>query len=155
MLQVRICSCPKRDKEKAEKEFQKEGYKEPIANGKKRKVDKALDLQEYKVQFKVVGKHNYIKVLQYAADLMRSEAYLHGSTAEPAFKKPLTELNNLLSKSLVIFFVSLIFLFFGYRNSGSFSITPVTVPFLIIYIFVLLIFKLYSYLSNINIRVIL
>lgn len=97
---MRICSCPKRDKDKAEREFQKEGNKNLHLNGKKRKADKqpSADLQEYRLSCKIIGKHNYMKALEYVADLMKSEAYSHGATAEPAFKRVLTEINNQLSK---------------------------------------------------------
>lgn len=110
MLQVRVCSCPKRDKDKAEKEFQQEGIKSAtVLVGKKRKNDTttAVDLKEYRIGCKVIGKQNYIKVLEYAADLMRSEAYLHGPTAEANYKRVLTELTNQLSKC-VCFFLTVI-----------------------------------------------
>lgn len=102
VLQVRICSCPKRDKEKEEKEYQKDANKNLLLNGKKRKAENnnrsSVDLQEYRLSCKIIGKNNYTKVLEYAADLMRSEAYLHDATSEPVFKRVLTEINNQLSK---------------------------------------------------------
>lgn len=99
MLQVRICSCPKRDKEKEEKEHLKTDHKEPYLNGKKRKVDSVVDTTEYKV--KVVGKQNFVKVAQLAIDVMKSAALdAQGSNAE-LFKKAAADLKDLLSKSCI------------------------------------------------------
>lgn len=54
VLHVRVCSCPKRDKDKDEKEFLKQGDKE-TPNGKKRKLDKSpLDTKDYKLSVNTV-----------------------------------------------------------------------------------------------------
>lgn len=50
------------------------------------------------LQLNIIGKHNYIKVLNYCADIISAESYRHGSSAEPHFKKCLAEINGLLSK---------------------------------------------------------
>lgn len=128
VLQVRICSCPKRDKEKAEKEFHQQGNKDAaVLIGKKRKADKtSKDLEECKVSFKVLGKHNYLKILNYAADLMRSEAYLHGANAESNFKRILTDLNNQLSK--LIFDVCIFLIIYILQNRVSKETIQTTVP---------------------------
>lgn len=96
VLEVRVCSCPKRDKEKEEKECQKDGHELLPLSGKKRKVEKSsTDLTEYKLSLKVIGKETYYKLLQCAVELTKSSAYTHGPSAEPVFKKALAELNAL------------------------------------------------------------
>lgn len=101
VLQVRVCSCPKRDKDKEEKEYQQQGNKDGALNGKKRKSEKLatnVDLQEQKFTLKVLGKQNHVKVVQYALDLMKSEAFSQGANPDPAFKRIINDLNNQLSK---------------------------------------------------------
>lgn len=77
ILNVRICSCPKRDKEKEEKDAQ--GSK---SHGKKRKIDSG-DKSDKKIEPKdknihtltleIAGKHNIQNVLKYCHDLMAGE----------------------------------------------------------------------------------
>lgn len=84
-MEVRICSCPKRDKEKEEAE----GVRNQNNGSKKRKIlpTKAppngkkimMDNKVYKVEFNVVGKDNYLKILNYGLDVMGSSACRSGN----------------------------------------------------------------------------
>lgn len=52
------------------------------------------------LQLPIIGKNNYIKVMQYAGDLMAGEILRHGPAAEAPFKKCLNNINNLMRKFL-------------------------------------------------------
>ncbi|XP_072382329.1 cellular tumor antigen p53 isoform X1 [Diabrotica undecimpunctata] len=81
-LNVRICSCPKRDKEKEEAD---DSGKTQPPKGKKRKLDKSAkkivsnnqDLREFTIQIPIAGKHNIGHVLKYCHDLMAGEVARH------------------------------------------------------------------------------
>ncbi|KAL1501380.1 hypothetical protein ABEB36_006709 [Hypothenemus hampei] len=88
-LKVRVCACPKRDKAKEEGELEKNGNIASVAKGKKRKVatqmqnsqeDKVFvkeeDSTEYALKISCIGKQNYLKILEYAEDLYKSQIYL-------------------------------------------------------------------------------
>lgn len=102
-LRVRICSCPKRDKEKEEKEY---NDKTPLGRGKKRKVEKPVkkiancdaDNKEYEITLNLVGKHNVQQVLKYCHDLMAGEILRHGNNE--GYKNCLNGINNLMNKPL-------------------------------------------------------
>ncbi|XP_018576453.1 cellular tumor antigen p53 [Anoplophora glabripennis] len=105
-LRVRICSCPKRDKEKEEKEHSDNTR---LPRGKKRKVEKSekkpvassdVDNKEYKLTLNIVGKHNAQQVLKYSHDLMAGEYIRHGSNGGEVYKNCLNGINNLMSKPL-------------------------------------------------------
>jgi len=106
-LSVRVCSCPKRDKEKEEKDHLKEaGENGGPPPGKKRKGDKndrkppsfndaSLDSKEYSANIAVYGKHNMQLVLQYAVDRMAGEILLRNGPNEE-IKKCIANLSNQL-----------------------------------------------------------
>lgn len=97
-LKVRICACPKRDKEKEEKEAEKNTPNAP-PKGKKRKVESSAtpqnrsdseDLTVYNFQMSFVGKENFLKVLTAAEHVYATKLYkLKGAPQEK--QEPLQE----------------------------------------------------------------
>ncbi|XP_035732100.1 cellular tumor antigen p53-like [Vespa mandarinia] len=88
-LLVRVCSCPKRDKEKEEAEVMN-----TLPNSKKRKLSASqnkkvmlpsYDTHVYNVQLNIVGKENYLAVMKYAYDVMAGQA---SRTGQFEFFKP-------------------------------------------------------------------
>ncbi|XP_019701223.1 cellular tumor antigen p53 isoform X2 [Harpegnathos saltator] len=81
-LLIRICSCPKRDKKKEERELvpenppnnhlTKRNSKHPMHSGKKMSCD------IYKIELNIIGKENYLAVLKYAYDIMAGQAMKTG-----------------------------------------------------------------------------
>lgn len=109
-LEVRICSCPKRDKEKEEKEHMAKGN--PPPKGKKRKLDKPemersdkkisigsghSDTREYELKIPIIGKQNVIKVLSNCQDIMGAQIFKHPHN-EALYKKCLNEIQQILNK---------------------------------------------------------
>lgn len=86
-LLIRICSCPKRDKQKEESELisetpgsnhnTKRKSKHPVLPPGK-KMPTSCDKHVYKVDLKIVGKENYLAVLKYAYDIMAGQAMKTG-----------------------------------------------------------------------------
>ncbi|CAH0553712.1 unnamed protein product [Brassicogethes aeneus] len=105
VLNVRICSCPKRDKEKEEAELQ--NANNPVPHGKKRKLnnktdkkplqppDQTKDNKEYELNLKIVGKHNVQQVLKYCQDLMAGEIIRNTPQGAEPFKKCLNDLQQI------------------------------------------------------------
>nr|ALE99282.1 cellular tumor antigen p53 [Dastarcus helophoroides] len=100
VLNVRVCSCPKRDKEKEEKEVADKG----VPRGKKRKLEKSgdkkifvpgdhMDTNKYELNIPIIGKHNVQSVLKYCHDLMAGEIVRRPHSSEP-FKLCLQEIAN-------------------------------------------------------------
>ncbi|KAF2884291.1 hypothetical protein ILUMI_21883 [Ignelater luminosus] len=92
-LNVRVCSCPKRDKEKEEKDYLKEidlrGAAPPGKRRKTEKVDKKpssvippLDTTEFTGQITICGKQNFAKLVRMAYDMMAGDLLLHGPNAD-------------------------------------------------------------------------
>ena len=87
-LRVRVCSCPKRDKEKEETEQQTgisvKGIKKRKLNASvvgtvgKKLVLGAPDAREYNAQIKIPGRDNYQAVLKYAYDLLAGQVMRTG-----------------------------------------------------------------------------
>ncbi|XP_043270359.1 cellular tumor antigen p53 isoform X2 [Venturia canescens] len=83
-LPVRVCSCPKRDKEKEESENRlglvrvpkKRKISAPV--GKKAIISGNIDTREYGVQFVIPGKENYQAVMKYAYDLLAGQGIRTG-----------------------------------------------------------------------------
>lgn len=88
-LLVRVCSCPKRDKKKAEAELAPKLAPKLKSTGKKIVSDKGI----YNINMKVVGKENYLSVLKYAHDVMAGQAM---KTGQYELFKPYME--NILKK---------------------------------------------------------
>ncbi|KAI4504705.1 hypothetical protein M0802_000255 [Mischocyttarus mexicanus] len=96
-LLVRVCSCPKRDKEKEENEIVGD-VSGP--NKRKRTVPPnkmitlpSCDTHVYNIQLNIVGKENYLAVMKYAHDVMAGQA---SRTGQFDFFKPYME--NILNK---------------------------------------------------------
>lgn len=85
-LCVRVCSCPKRDKEKEEAERQTGSLRTGVAKkrklaapaGKKLMVAGVQDSREYTVHFKIPGKENYQAILKQAFDQLAGQAVRTG-----------------------------------------------------------------------------
>ncbi|CAH1994030.1 unnamed protein product [Acanthoscelides obtectus] len=103
VLNVRVCSCPKRDKEKDEKECFSGNLNPP--QGKKRKMEKQdkkvlmssdhHELKEYSVTIPVVGKQNAQQLVKYAHDLMAGEVVKRLNTGNVVpFRKCLSKINT-------------------------------------------------------------
>lgn len=85
-LLIRICSCPKRDRQKEEAELsenrtnnpvsKRKSTKHPVHSGKK--MPSLSDQHVYQVQLNIVGKENYLAVLKYAYDIMAGQAMKTG-----------------------------------------------------------------------------
>ncbi|CAH1111819.1 unnamed protein product [Psylliodes chrysocephalus] len=103
-LNVRVCSCPKRDKEKDEKD---NSGKPP--QGKKRKMDKTggkrvpvapNDLQETILKIPVIGKHNKDQILKYVQDLYSGEILRHENDAEAEhYKRAFNKITAMIKES--------------------------------------------------------
>ncbi|XP_066138795.1 cellular tumor antigen p53 isoform X2 [Euwallacea fornicatus] len=109
-LNVRICACPKRDKEKEEKEAEKSNHTSP-PKGKKRKVDQhptqgskmmPPDDRAYKINLPCVGKQSLLKILTHAEDVHQSQLYLAQGQPELSerLKKTLHEIEQLKRAAL-------------------------------------------------------
>lgn len=75
-LLVRVCSCPKRDKQKEEAELDHMNAKKPKTLTKK--SVSSLDTHVFKVDINVAGKENYLSVLKHAYDIMAGQALRTG-----------------------------------------------------------------------------
>ncbi|XP_014475802.1 PREDICTED: cellular tumor antigen p53 isoform X2 [Dinoponera quadriceps] len=93
-LLVRICSCPKRDRQKEEGEStpnnsgnnltaKKKPIKHSAHSGKK--MPPLHDQHVYKVNLNIVGKENYLAILKYAYDITAGQAM---KTGQFEFLKP-------------------------------------------------------------------
>lgn len=119
ILQVRVCSCPKRDKDKEEKELDggNNGHgTAAVPRGKKRKMNKtdkqvALtssnggggghnDTNEYALNVKLVGKENFKAALEFCRDRMAGKALTCGNCTgdDCVFRKSANQVTTLLSK---------------------------------------------------------
>lgn len=86
-LLIRICSCPKRDKQKEEEGIsnnpgnnnfnKRKATKHPVVHSGK-KIASSCDQHVYKVELNIVGKENYLAVLKYAYDIMAGQAMKTG-----------------------------------------------------------------------------
>lgn len=90
---VRICSCPKRDKQKDEAEVNLESVpiKRKLVTSNK-KISSS-DKHVYQIELNVVGKENALAVYKYAYDVMAGQA---AKTGQHEFYKPY--MDNILSK---------------------------------------------------------
>lgn len=71
---IRICSCPKRDKQKDEAELQDSmAIKRKVVLTSNKKIS-SCDKHVYKVELNVVGKENCLAVYKYAYDVMAGQA---------------------------------------------------------------------------------
>ncbi|XP_023024880.1 cellular tumor antigen p53 [Leptinotarsa decemlineata] len=106
-LNVRICSCPKRDKEKDEKD---NTANTNLPHGKKRKMEKPSkkpmqtqaenDTKEFTLTIPLVGRHNEQNVLKYCHDLMAGEILRNiGNGTEGPYKIALNKINTLIRES--------------------------------------------------------
>lgn len=86
-LLVRVCSCPKRDKQKEEAEVAPPP-KRKLAIPAGKKILSSVDKHVFKVEINVVGKENYLAVLKYAYDVMAGQAV---KTGQYEFFKPYME----------------------------------------------------------------
>ncbi|KAF2883789.1 hypothetical protein ILUMI_22375 [Ignelater luminosus] len=107
-LNIRVCSCPKRDMEKEEKEYLKEmesnGAAPPGKRRKTEKVDKKpftvispLDTKQYIVEATICGKQNFVSLIKMAHDMMAGELVRCGPNVK--IRKCLDNLGKQLSKS--------------------------------------------------------
>nr|CAH7760946.1 unnamed protein product [Callosobruchus chinensis] len=106
VLNVRVCSCPKRDKEKDEKEYYTGKLKPP--QGKKRKMEKPdkkvaissdNEFKEYFITIPIVGRHNAQQLLKYSHDLMAGEVVRRANNGtDIPFKKCLSKINAKISQ---------------------------------------------------------
>ncbi|XP_044756672.1 cellular tumor antigen p53 [Coccinella septempunctata] len=105
ILNVRICSCPKRDKEKEEKDSVS---KSTAPTGKKRKLepkdkkipsgDESKDKNMHSVTIEVPGKANILQILKFSQDLMAGEVMRNPQKNEQyveAYKKLQAQVNQL------------------------------------------------------------
>ncbi|KAK2582883.1 hypothetical protein KPH14_008959 [Odynerus spinipes] len=90
-LLVRVCSCPKRDKEKEEADAmntlpsaKKRKLSHPMPQNKKVMLP-SCDTHVYNVQLNIIGKENYLAVMKYAFDVMAGQA---ARTGQFEFFKP-------------------------------------------------------------------
>ncbi|KAL3278261.1 hypothetical protein HHI36_013598 [Cryptolaemus montrouzieri] len=109
ILNVRICSCPKRDKEKEEKDHTNKGTapygKKRKLEGKVEKAEKksttnvdAKDRNVYAITLELPGKHNVQHVLKSAMDMMAGEALRNPQSNDvfmSCYKKLQVQLNQL------------------------------------------------------------
>ncbi|XP_018311838.1 cellular tumor antigen p53 isoform X2 [Mycetomoellerius zeteki] len=84
-LGIRICSCPKRDKQKSEADLERTiSVKREFALTSGKKLP-SCDTHVYKVELEIVGKENYLSVNKYAYDIMAGQA---ARTGQHEFFKP-------------------------------------------------------------------
>ncbi|XP_063906616.1 cellular tumor antigen p53-like isoform X2 [Zophobas morio] len=107
VLCVRICSCPKRDREKEEKKREQENHS--TTSSKKRRVDKKLpappspptsdntDTRIFPLQLDVVGKENYKQMLKFCQTLMSNEIYEAKSANLAPFEKCREQVTQMLN----------------------------------------------------------
>ncbi|KAF5278628.1 hypothetical protein FQA39_LY00670 [Lamprigera yunnana] len=83
-IAVRICSCPKRDKDKEEKD----STKTPVSRGQKftaggKKLftfnDTLLDTKEYNININICGKHNQYRLARTAYEIITTQLAEHGT----------------------------------------------------------------------------
>lgn len=92
---IRICSCPKRDKQKDEAELAVNLESVPIKRKlvtSNKKVSSS-DKHVYKIELNVVGKENALAVYKYAFDVMAGQA---AKTGQHEFYKPY--MDNILNQ---------------------------------------------------------
>jgi len=89
-LLIRVCSCPKRDKQKEEAELApiKTRVRTHNAMPLTKKMPSSSDTHVFKLELNVVGKENYLSVLKYAYDVMAGQA---ARTGQHEFFKPYME----------------------------------------------------------------
>lgn len=107
ILKVRICSCPKRDKENEEKaHYQKDSSEQP--HGKKRKLEKKQPLSSsqelsdtkiYKLEINIPGGGNMRAVLKAAHGILASELLLNKGD-QSAYKKCIEEIQQKMNSPL-------------------------------------------------------
>ncbi|KAL6263581.1 hypothetical protein P5V15_006370 [Pogonomyrmex californicus] len=73
-LLVRVCSCPKRDKQKEETELEPIPVKRKLVLPPAKKMPSSSDMLVYKVELNIVGKENYLSVYKHAYDVMAGQA---------------------------------------------------------------------------------
>ncbi|KAK4882096.1 hypothetical protein RN001_005415 [Aquatica leii] len=78
-VDVRVCSCPKRDKEKEEKDYVKHSLK-----GKKlvRSEKKPLDTKEYNINISICGKENHKRAARILYEIIATQSDEHSSNAD-------------------------------------------------------------------------
>ncbi|XP_011880725.1 PREDICTED: cellular tumor antigen p53 [Vollenhovia emeryi] len=81
-LLIRICSCPKRDKQK-EEDLKEVPAKRQLVLTQNKKM--CTDKHVYKIELNVVGKENSLAVYKYAYDVMAGQA---AKTGQHEFYKP-------------------------------------------------------------------
>lgn len=74
-LDIKICSCPKRDKQKVEVEDERVSRERSLTNPTKISPS---DNHVYTVNLEIVGKENCLKVYKYAYDVMAGQAMKTG-----------------------------------------------------------------------------
>ncbi|KAL7291302.1 hypothetical protein TKK_0014905 [Trichogramma kaykai] len=111
-LEVRVCSCPKRDKEKEEKEESGESGSVPLAigQGKKRKIPNpglgisappgkkiAMDNKVYNISFNVIGKDTYNACLRSIYNTMAGQGVQQNNleAQKPFMEEILKKINEM------------------------------------------------------------
>jgi len=90
-LGIRICSCPKRDKQKGETDLnQSISVKRELALTSGKKI--SCDTHVYKVELDIVGKENYLSVYKHAYDIMAGQAARTGQ--HECFKPYMDEISR-------------------------------------------------------------
>lgn len=91
-LGLRICSCPKRDKQKGEADLEQSiSVKRELALTSGKKIS-SCDTHVYKVVLDVVGKENYLSVFKHAYDVMAGQAARTGQ--HEVFKPYMDEISR-------------------------------------------------------------
>lgn len=92
-LRIRICSCPKRDKQKGEADNMEQSISVKrelvLTSGKK---IQSCDTHVYKVELNIVGKENYLSVHKHAYDIMAGQAARTGQLE--CFKPHMDEISR-------------------------------------------------------------
>ncbi|XP_018372286.1 PREDICTED: cellular tumor antigen p53 isoform X1 [Trachymyrmex cornetzi] len=88
-LGIKLCSCPKRDKQKSEADLERSVKREFLASGKKLP---SCDTHVYKVELNIVGKENYLSVYKHAYDIMAGQAARTGQ--HECFKPYMDEISR-------------------------------------------------------------
>ncbi|XP_063906619.1 cellular tumor antigen p53-like isoform X2 [Zophobas morio] len=109
LLSVRICSCPKRDREKEEKDLEKnhppQAKKRKLVGGSgdggRREGGGGGDKKMHSVNFNIVGKENYLHILTVARDRMAAEIVNLETKNGPdqAYRKSYNEICSLIDKA--------------------------------------------------------